>query len=184
MKGAALQVHPDFSGANKLDLSMSALRAPAQCHLEYLQNMGVKASLAVAIAVDDKLWGMVSFHSYTRAVIPTTEERILVEMAASITGMTVARYDRETIVNASLNINKTLAKITDYVSIREYLSAENQVLLDILEVDTVVLCENARIVTVYGDKKLGLDVRQKNAAPRGQKRVGVHADYGMHGRPD
>ncbi|CAB1107681.1 unnamed protein product [Ectocarpus sp. CCAP 1310/34] len=128
MKGAVLHVHSDLNTGKKLDLRMSALRAPAQCHLEYLQNMGVKASLAAAITVDDELWGMFSFHSYTWAVIPTIEERTLVEMAASVTGMTASRHEREMTVTASLILNNTLGKLSEHIKIREFLSAENQTL--------------------------------------------------------
>lgn len=45
-----------------LDLSMSMLRAHSQMHLAYMRNMGVGASLAIAIVRHDRLWGMISCH--------------------------------------------------------------------------------------------------------------------------
>lgn len=45
-----------------LDLSMSMLRAHSKMHLSYMQNMGVGASLAIAIVRHDRLWGMISCH--------------------------------------------------------------------------------------------------------------------------
>ena len=45
-----------------LDLSMSVVRAVSPIHLEYLANMGVKASLSVSVIVDGKLWGLFACH--------------------------------------------------------------------------------------------------------------------------
>ena len=45
-----------------LDLSMSVLRAVSPIHLEYLANMGVRASMSVSVIVDGKLWGLFACH--------------------------------------------------------------------------------------------------------------------------
>ncbi|MGD1900588.1 MAG: HWE histidine kinase domain-containing protein [Phormidesmis sp.] len=45
-----------------LDLSLALSRSPSAIHIEYLQNMGVAATVNVAIAVDGKLWGLFAFH--------------------------------------------------------------------------------------------------------------------------
>lgn len=45
-----------------LDISRSALRAVSPIHIEYLQNMGVGASLSAAIVVKGKLWGLIACH--------------------------------------------------------------------------------------------------------------------------
>lgn len=49
-------------GGRPLDMSLSALRASSSIHLEYLRNMGVGASLTIAIVRQDKLWGLISCH--------------------------------------------------------------------------------------------------------------------------
>ncbi|HEY0957639.1 MAG TPA: HWE histidine kinase domain-containing protein [Novosphingobium sp.] len=48
-----------------LDLSMSGLRAVSPIHIEYLGNMGVKASMSVSIMRRGKLWGLMACHHYT-----------------------------------------------------------------------------------------------------------------------
>jgi light-regulated signal transduction histidine kinase (bacteriophytochrome) len=45
---------------NPLDLSYSVLRSVSPIHLEYLENMGVKASLSISLIKDKKLWGLVA----------------------------------------------------------------------------------------------------------------------------
>ncbi|WP_183616227.1 HWE histidine kinase domain-containing protein [Novosphingobium fluoreni] len=48
-----------------LDLSMSGLRAVSPIHIEYLRNMGVKASMSVSIMQRGKLWGLMACHHYS-----------------------------------------------------------------------------------------------------------------------
>jgi light-regulated signal transduction histidine kinase (bacteriophytochrome)/CheY-like chemotaxis protein len=50
--------------AQLLDLSMSVLRSVSPVHIEYLQNMGVGASMSVSILRDGKLWGLFACHHY------------------------------------------------------------------------------------------------------------------------
>ena len=45
-----------------VDLSLSVLRAVSPIHLEYLTNMGVRASMSVSIVVEGKLWGLFACH--------------------------------------------------------------------------------------------------------------------------
>ena len=47
-----------------IDLSMSILRSVSRIHIEYLQNMGVGASMSVSILRDGKLWGLFACHHY------------------------------------------------------------------------------------------------------------------------
>lgn len=53
-----------------LDLSMSMLRAHSPMHLAYMHNMGVGASLAIAIVRHDRLWGMIACHHRTPRLPP------------------------------------------------------------------------------------------------------------------
>jgi chemotaxis family two-component system sensor kinase Cph1 len=48
-----------------LDLSQAFLRGASQMYTEYLRNMGVTASLTLALSDRDKLWGLVACHHYS-----------------------------------------------------------------------------------------------------------------------
>ncbi|HEY0780652.1 MAG TPA: GAF domain-containing protein, partial [Gemmatirosa sp.] len=50
-----------------LDLGDCVLRAVSPVHLEYLRNMGVRASMSVSLLREGRLWGLVSCHHYTGA---------------------------------------------------------------------------------------------------------------------
>lgn len=47
------------------DLTLSILRSPYSCHMEYLHNMGVGASLTISLIKDQKLWGLIACHHLT-----------------------------------------------------------------------------------------------------------------------
>lgn len=48
-----------------LDLSLSVLRGVSPCHIEYLRNMGVRASIGISIFKNKKLWGLIVCHHGT-----------------------------------------------------------------------------------------------------------------------
>lgn len=66
-----IDVYPtlDFDGA-PLDLSHSGLRAVSPIHIEYLRNMGVKASMSVSILRNGELWGLFACHHYSPLTLP------------------------------------------------------------------------------------------------------------------
>ena len=51
------------------DLSHSMLRSPDPCHAEYLQNMGVRASLTISLVKDGHLWGIITCHHQTAKIV-------------------------------------------------------------------------------------------------------------------
>ena len=55
---------------NTLDLSISTLRSFSPIHIQYLQNMGVGATLAISLIHKGKLWGMIVGHHYSARHIP------------------------------------------------------------------------------------------------------------------
>ncbi|EKD09705.1 ATP-binding protein [Arthrospira platensis] len=48
-----------------IDLSYATLRSVSPIHIEYLQNMGVSASLCISLINDQKLWGLIVCHHYS-----------------------------------------------------------------------------------------------------------------------
>jgi light-regulated signal transduction histidine kinase (bacteriophytochrome) len=52
------------SSATPLDLTYSKLRGVAPVHVEYLNNMGVGASMSISLVSNDRLWGLVACHHY------------------------------------------------------------------------------------------------------------------------
>ncbi len=52
-------------GEKNLDLSLSVLRSTSPIHVQYLQNMGVGATLTISLIHNKKLWGLIACHHYS-----------------------------------------------------------------------------------------------------------------------
>ncbi|AWW73623.1 histidine kinase [Erythrobacter sp. KY5] len=73
-----------------LDMSMSVLRAPAEVHVQYMRNMGVKASLTIAIVRHGELWGLISCHHYEPR-LPAYSLRTVAEMFSQMFSLMLDR---------------------------------------------------------------------------------------------
>ena len=54
-------VSPDES----LDLSLVDCRGVSPVHREYLRNMGVRATMSIAVVLEGRLWGLLALHHYS-----------------------------------------------------------------------------------------------------------------------
>jgi two-component system, chemotaxis family, sensor kinase Cph1 len=52
------------------DLTLSMLRSSDRCHTEYLQHMGVAASLTISLVKEGRLWGLIVCHHRTPKLLP------------------------------------------------------------------------------------------------------------------
>lgn len=68
---APVPIYTIDNGAEKvLDLSKSYLRSVSPIHIEYLQNMGVGATLTISLIHDGRLWGLITCHHYSPKYVP------------------------------------------------------------------------------------------------------------------
>ncbi len=72
-----------------LDMTFAFLRGTSQMYTEYLLNMGVNASLTIAITKDDRLWGLIACHHYSTRQIPY-DVRTACEFLARVVSMQIA----------------------------------------------------------------------------------------------
>jgi diguanylate cyclase (GGDEF)-like protein/PAS domain S-box-containing protein len=67
-----------------LDMSHSMLRTASPIHLQYLRNMGVRATLTLSILVDGRLWGLVACHHRTPISLPIRLQRACFALAINV----------------------------------------------------------------------------------------------------
>jgi light-regulated signal transduction histidine kinase (bacteriophytochrome)/CheY-like chemotaxis protein len=79
------------------DLSLSVLRSVSPIHIEYLRNMGVRASMSISIVVEGKLWGLIACHHYAPRC-PSFERRSVAELFAQMFAMRLESRERKEIV--------------------------------------------------------------------------------------
>jgi len=56
--------------AHPVDMSHANLRSVVPCHITYLRNIGVQASMSFSINVDNHLWGLFACHHYSPRTVP------------------------------------------------------------------------------------------------------------------
>jgi light-regulated signal transduction histidine kinase (bacteriophytochrome)/ActR/RegA family two-component response regulator/HPt (histidine-containing phosphotransfer) domain-containing protein len=71
------------------DLSLTLLRTPSPCHLEYLRNFGSHATATIPITVDGGLWGLLACHHSVASHVPPAV-RALCELLGVVTSLMVA----------------------------------------------------------------------------------------------
>jgi chemotaxis family two-component system sensor kinase Cph1 len=72
-----------------LDLSFSVLRSVSPIHLEYLKNMGLRASMSISLVQGSRLWGLISCGHQSPRYIPY-EVRSACELIGRITSQQIA----------------------------------------------------------------------------------------------
>lgn len=60
-----------------LDISLGETRATSPVHLEYLRNMGSRATMTLSVVIDGSLWGIISFHHRRARLTPAPIRLIL-----------------------------------------------------------------------------------------------------------
>lgn len=52
------------------DMTFTGIRSVSAIHCEYLQNMGVTASMSISIIREGRLWGLIACHHFSPAFVP------------------------------------------------------------------------------------------------------------------
>lgn len=73
------------AGSAPLDMSFAVLRSVSPIHVEYLQNMGVGASMSVSIVIHGRLWGLIACHHNSPKQVPYA-----IRMAADVLAQVLA----------------------------------------------------------------------------------------------
>ena len=89
------------------DLSFANLRSVSPVHCEYLQNMGVAASMSISIVRDGKLWGLVACHHGTPRLLTYETRKACTFLGTVLSGEIVRReVEAEAAFAAQTNITK------------------------------------------------------------------------------
>ena len=110
-------IEPRFSPLNgqDLDMSMCFLRSVSPIHVQYLQNMGVSATLVVSLMVGSKLWGLVSCHHYSPRYLHF-EMRAVCELLGEAIGTRVAALESFTRGQSDLAVRRLEQRMAECVS--------------------------------------------------------------------
>lgn len=97
-------------GAAAVDMSHAVLRSVSPVHIEYLQNMGVAASMSISIVVDGQLWGLIACHHQQPKQVPysirMTTDVIAQILAASV--QTLEAHARTALIERAASMRTAL----------------------------------------------------------------------------
>ncbi len=120
MQYRAVPLAPDLNPLTNgpIDLSFSVLRSVSPIHVEYLTNMGVRASMSVSIVVQGKLWGLFACHHYSPHLVPYSVRmscQLLSKMVSVLVERVLATSHARTITHAA----RVRGKIADRAQLDE-----------------------------------------------------------------
>lgn len=98
-----------------LDMSMCFLRSMSPIHIQYLQNMGVGATLVVSLMVGGKLWGLIACHHYVPR-FAHFEVRAVCELLAEAIGTRIAALESFVQAQAELSVRRLEQRMVEAIS--------------------------------------------------------------------
>lgn len=135
-----------------LDQSHGVLRSVSPIHVEYLQNMGVTASMSVSLIVDGELWGLVACHHYSGAHRPSLDARSAAEFLGQSASALLAdrlRSDGDQAASrASAVVSAVLSDVADDPSEVHEAVLRHPKLLDLFEATGAAVMIDGAIHTV------------------------------------
>ncbi|MBL8488453.1 MAG: EAL domain-containing protein [Rhodocyclaceae bacterium] len=95
-----------------IDLSFSWLRRMSPVHVEYLRNMGVKASLSISLVQNGRLWGLIACHHMAPRYV-ALRQREMDEFIGRVVSLKLIQMDSQERAAINGRIRDLLHSITE-----------------------------------------------------------------------
>ncbi len=136
----------DAKGA-PLDLSLAVTRAVSPIHIEYLQNMGVGASLSISIICDGKLWGLFACHHYG-PLLPSLAYRTAAELFGQMFSFMLESRERRQAAeyesHARMAADRLMVTMAQDAALMDNAQWLGEQVLDLIPADGVGVFANGR----------------------------------------
>lgn len=126
-----------------LDLSLSVLRSPDACCVEYYHNMGVSAALTASLIKDKQLWGLISCHHSTPRKLSYDIRaacELLVQVASSELSNKVKQEDLEQRDRLSQIQSDLISAMAEADNFAEALIEPEERLLSLVNASGAAIC--------------------------------------------
>ena len=135
-----------------LDMSHAVLRSVSPIHVEYLRNMGVRASMSVSLLEGGRLWGLVACHHYAGPRSVTHDVRTACELVGDVVSLRVAATaDAETSASGATMaaVRRAIAAgLADAPDLAAALTGPSPNLLDLIPSGGAAVVQGDRVATV------------------------------------
>ncbi|MEM9797726.1 MAG: HWE histidine kinase domain-containing protein [Pseudomonadota bacterium] len=133
---------------DKLDIALAHLRGISPIHVEYLQNMGVSATLTIGLVVEGKLWGMFSCHHMSPRVI-RSDVRIAAELYGQMISLIIQQKLELEVSDARARAEKARRRVlADTDAATDLLSAFTDfapILRDVIDADGLAIIRDDKV---------------------------------------
>ena len=141
-----------------LDLGFSLLRAVSPCHVQYLKNMKVGASMTVTLIKDGKLWGLIACHHRTPKYV-NYEIRTTCELLAKFVNLELSykqdSEDRDYAIYLKEICRNFITKISQENCFVEGLLKSPDQLLALVGATGGVVCAHENLIAIGKTPELG-----------------------------
>ncbi|WP_306116513.1 MULTISPECIES: ATP-binding protein [unclassified Roseovarius] len=151
---AIIDRNGNVAGANSaapLDLTYSKLRAVAPVHVEYLNNMGVGASLSISLITNNELWGLVACHHYDTRLISSSRLRFA-ELLGGTTSALLQSIENTTQLKKSIEAEKAAYQIEQKArsgaSLRDLITDQASFLMELIDAQGLLFVSKDTVVRV------------------------------------
>ncbi|MBE9166823.1 GAF domain-containing protein [Pleurocapsales cyanobacterium LEGE 06147] len=106
---------PNSVISQPLDLSFSVLRSVSPCHVEYLNNMGVAASMSISLIKEKKLWGLIACHHSSPKYV-SYEMRTACEFLGQAMSLELAAKEENEDIDYKMKLTSIQAKLVEAIA--------------------------------------------------------------------
>jgi len=127
-----------------LDMTYTSNRGVSPIHIEYLKNMGVEATLNIAIILNEQLWGLIACHHYSPKYLDYSVRvtcQFIGQIFSGHLALQSANHYRESVLKSNIIRTKLFEQMSLDYDILDGLSQEEQSIIDLVN------CTGAAVVT-------------------------------------
>ncbi|MEM7759264.1 MAG: ATP-binding protein [Cyanobacteria bacterium P01_A01_bin.40] len=106
----------------RLDMSMTVLRSVSPFHIEYLNNMGVAATLVISLVKNKQLWGLISCH-HTSPKTVSYEIRTVCEFIGQVVSFELATKEANQDLDYKMRLKSIQSQFVETIIEAENLEA-------------------------------------------------------------
>jgi two-component system, chemotaxis family, sensor kinase Cph1 len=135
-----------------LDMSLSVLRSVSPVHVEYLENMGVSASMSISLLRDHYLWGLIACHHHSPRKLSYETRTICEFLGQTVSFELGSKADAEDL-DYQMKLQKVhtqfVGAIAAYKTPVDGFSQNPKELLELVSATGAIFYENGKI-TAFG----------------------------------
>lgn len=133
------------------DLSLSVLRSVSSLHIEYLQNMGVGASMSISLIKNKKLWGLIACHHASASYL-TYEVRTACEFLGQVMSLELTAKEENEDLDYKMKLKEIQSNFVEVIpqhkNMLDGLISNESNLLELVNAQGVVICWNEQFYPI------------------------------------